>query len=510
MVMLLVATLCAMMGCDEETEEILGTVERETIYGTFIGQHYAHNGYESQRFLGIPYAKAPVGDLRFRPPQDPERFDEKPLEAFAFAPVCPQKMMATSLLELTGDEDCLYLNVWAPADAKPGDTYPVMVFLHGGSNALGSGDQTIGDFLEMVKLSNSSIDLGPIVDQINSPALDSRVYTGHYFAGAQDVILVTINYRLGPLGHLANPAVGEGSGNFTFLDIRKALEWVQFAIKDFGGNADNVTLFGESSGAWDTCAMMNMPSAKGLFHKAIMESQSCLSRTLEQAEEYGAYYTRNVGCDDAYDVAKCLRDADVNAFFIMNTRGRPVGETPFLPAIDGDIFPEHFADAVKTEAFNHVPLIIGSNEHELYLNGLTDIGFNCQREANLAIFDDYLRAPIYEYRFDNRPLSSLIPVVHSFELPYVFGSADEMFNHSKREITVSRIVNAYWASFARTGNPNFSGQPYWPEYNGKSQRYLRLNASPSVGSGSLIYHEVNCLYSLEMNALVLGKQIDFW
>jgi para-nitrobenzyl esterase len=385
-----------------------------------------------------------------------------------------------------------------------------MVFLHGGSNAYGTGAQTIGDFLDMIKTSNGLIDLAPIVDQIHSPFLDANIYTGHYFAGAQKVILVTINYRLGPQGHLAHPSVGEGSGNFTFLDIRKALEWVHFAIEDFGGNNGNVTLFGESSGAWDTCAMMNMPSARGLFNKAIMESQSCLSRTMEQAEKYGDYYVRNAGCDDARDVAKCLREVDVNAFFIDKSRGKPVGMTPFLPTVDGDIFPEHFAEALKNDTFSHVPLIIGSNENELYLNGLTDIGFNCHREANLAIFDDYLGAPIYEYRFDHRPLSTMIPTIHAFELPYVFGSAAEMFNHSKRENEVSRIVNSYWASFARTGNPNVPGQPFWPEYTGKSRRYLRLNAHPSVDSGSLIYHEENCLLSAELNALILGEQIVFW
>lgn len=492
-------------GCDDQ-DGILGTVERETSQGKIIGQEYSQNGRESVRFLGIPYAKAPVGDLRFRPPQDPDEFENGQYEAFSYGSECPQLSLTG---KFTGNEDCLFLNVWTPVDAEPGDDYPVMVFVHGGGNNMGSAAQTVREFLGMAK-SAMGTDLTTYIDKITASLFDTPVYQGHYFADDHDVILVTINYRLGPLGHLAHPSVGKGSGNFTYLDIVKALEWVNKNIGDFGGDSGNVTLFGESAGSWNTCGIMNMPAAKGLFHKAIMESQSCLSRTLKQAEIYGRYYVKNAGCGDSEDVAKCLREADVKSFFKENIWIKPAGSMPFIPTVDGDIVPRHFSEAITTDEFNHVPTIVGNNENELALNIATDIGFNCPLEAELEIFGKYLRAPMYQYRFNHHPVAYWMPVIHAFELPYVFGTAAEMFNYAGRETAVADIVNAYWAGFAWTGNPNSSGRQFWPAYDNENRRYLRLNGSPAEDSGSIIFQDSNCLLSGNLLNAIMGYQIVFW
>ncbi|MBN1495707.1 MAG: carboxylesterase family protein [Spirochaetes bacterium] len=501
-------------GCWLQPENVLGTLERETPQGTIIGQLHTHNGYECQRYLGIPYAKAPVGDLRFKPPQDPAPFKNGKREAFDYGPMCPQLVYGVLL---SGDEDCLFLNVWAPRDAKPGDRYPVMFFMHGGGNNLGSGNQALSDFLGMAEEAVALDGLNYFFDRLKKiTTLDEPIYQGNYLAARHNVILVTINYRLGQLGHLAHPDLGEGSGNFTFLDMVKALQWVNRSIANFGGDRDNVTIFGESSGAWDVCALMNMPAAKGLFHKAIMESQACLSRTIEQAEDYASPYIRASGCSDAADVGACLRKADINYFvtamsYLYGLYWRSFGFIPHIPAVDGTVFPKHFAEAITTDQFNHVPLIIGNNQNELAVAIASDIGFNCPLDANLAIFARHLRAPMYQYRFVHHPLNDMIPVIHMFELPYVFGATRDLFGGTlKREIAVENVVSSYWTSFARTGDPNSGDQIYWPPYDRASQRYLKLKATPEEDAGDIIYYQNNCVLCDPLLNAVMGEQIVFW
>lgn len=496
-----------LMAC-ELPVELQGVVERKSAQGTIAGEYYTHNGYECQRYLGIPYAKAPVGDLRFRPPQDPDSYKDGRLEAFSNGPMCPQLVDGF----ISGDEDCLFLNIYTPEDAKPGDKYPVMFFIHGGSNELGNGNQAIGDFIGMAEQANALNGLNGLFEQLKTIALlDANLYDGAYLASKYRVVLVTINYRLGALGHFAHPSIGEGSGNFAFLDMLKALKWVNTNIPNFGGDTGNVTIFGQSSGAWDVCALMNMPAAKGLFHKAIMESQSCLSRSISQAENYGKSNIKNCYCDDEADVAKCMREASLGKLLKSTAlQGSPYGFITNIPAIDGKIFPKHFAESIKTDQFNHVPLIIGNNQNELAIPLATDIGFNCPLDANLAIFAKYLKAPIYQYRFDHRPLTNLMPVLHVFELPYVFGSAEDLFNGSKRELAVCDIVSAYWARFAYTSNPNDSGQVYWPQYDRESQRFLRLNSDPYEDSGSIVGVPYNCTLAAQLLPTIMGEQIVFW
>jgi para-nitrobenzyl esterase len=225
------------------------------------------NGALSWR--GIPYAQPPVGELRWKAPRVPKSF-EKTFVADSFSEICPQ--LGNPLMDIDpslygkkiGSEDCLYLNIWSPPVKEPGNEatlLPVMVWVHGGSNVGGAGS----------------------------------LYYGGNIAVQQDVVVVTINYRLGLLGWFSHPSLRaaaesslDKSSNFGLLDIIQALKWVRENIAAFGGDAGNITLFGESAGAMNTVALLYSPLSKGLFHKAIMQSGSLRQTPVEVAEQFTA------------------------------------------------------------------------------------------------------------------------------------------------------------------------------------------------------------------------------
>ena len=219
------------------------TTLRSTTSGDVVGFRDRHG---ARSWQGIPFAAQPIDDLRWRAPQPPEPSSEV-IEALAPGKLCPQ---FASLLSgagenvlpgaISGDEDCLYLNIWAPPNAVD---LPVMFWIHGGGNTIGHGGS----------------------------------YNGGALATTRDVVVVTINYRLGVFGWFSHPALQTGdpandSGNYGTLDAIAALQWVRDNIDQFGGNPDNVTVFGESAGGTDTLAMIASPLAKGLFHRAIVQS----------------------------------------------------------------------------------------------------------------------------------------------------------------------------------------------------------------------------------------------
>ncbi|HEM46265.1 MAG TPA: carboxylesterase, partial [Alphaproteobacteria bacterium] len=256
---------------DEPTEPavVIADVssERLTTFGSVVGFAGAE---ETHAWLGIPYARPPVGDLRWRPPTRPEPWTDT-FDALAFGPPCVQ--LASGLPGLagspagsvTGSEDCLYLNVWAPrydVDAVPGgpDRLPVLVWIHGGGNTIGHA--------------------GPM-------------YDGTRLASRHRLVVVSLNYRLGPFGWFAHPAVLEGvargepvSGNFGTLDLIAGLEWIRDNIEAFGGDPGAVTIFGESAGGTNVMSLLVSPRARGLFHRAIVQSGSTASTSLERAVHY--------------------------------------------------------------------------------------------------------------------------------------------------------------------------------------------------------------------------------
>lgn len=287
----------------------------------------AHDGYRT--FEGIPYAAPPVGRLRWAPPRHAAPWSGV-RDATEPASACPQPTG-----EVPGgstDEDCLHLNVTTPGGAGPARPRPVIVWLHGGGFTTGAGSS----------------------------------YDAHRMATRGDVVVVTVDYRLGALGFLAHSGL-PGSGTFGLADQQAALRWVRAEIGAFGGDVYNVTLAGESAGGYSVCAQLASPSAAGLFDRAIIESGPCTGRPdrpfapssvpLSTARAAGADLASKVGCGSAHDVLSCLRRVQVSRLLAaQETDQHPAHTTPLLP---GDP-----AAAITAGRFHHVPVLIGNNHDE--------------------------------------------------------------------------------------------------------------------------------------------------
>ena len=296
------------------------------------------------KFLGIPYAAPPVGENRWRPPQPAARW-ETPRDATQFANHCPQVGGPFGIGSTT--EDCLFLNVYTPTHTHghhPGEPHghPVMVWIHGGGLTVGLSD---------------GFDPTPLVTQ-------------------GDVVVVTINYRLGILGYLGHPALsaeGDGaSGNYGFMDQQAAMQWVQRNIHHFGGDADNVTVFGESAGGLSTQTQLASPLGAGLFHRAIVESgayaiNTRLLRTTDgstSAESLGVAFAGRKGCPgtDAA-AAACLRALTVDQILAPD----PATGTISAPTVDGKVLTQTLRGAFTSGQFNQVPIMQGTNHDEFTL-----------------------------------------------------------------------------------------------------------------------------------------------
>ncbi len=273
-------------------------------------------------FLGIPYAAQPVGALRWAPTADaPERTDT--LQAERMGPSCPQSGPGA---DPATNEACLYLNVWKPAGAAPGAKLPVLVFMHGGAFVLGSGAQT--DLREISR---------------------------------RQVVTVSFNYRLGALGYLANPALRaanrDGSlGNFALMDAIAALKWVRRNIEAFGGDAGNVTLWGLSAGATQTFSLLHSPKARGLFHRAMMQSgggAEYSNLSADAATAVGDAAVKALGCAGAADPAACLRALPVSAILAAQGMGK------WRPTVDGQVLTQVPLRAFAAGDFNRVPVMVG-------------------------------------------------------------------------------------------------------------------------------------------------------
>lgn len=295
--------------------------------GPVVGQ----NQHGIDAFLGIPYAAPPVGALRFKPPQPAAPWSQ-PRLANRFGAACPQ---TADLGTPSTNEDCLTLNVYKPAGSLR--ARPVLVFFYGGSFRFG--------------------------DAGVAPGGQGPDYRGNDIAQRTGAIVVTVNYRLGALGFLAAPALDNEnpqhvSGNYGLLDQQAALRWVAANAKAFGGDPDNVTVFGQSAGAVSIVDQMVSPAAKGLFERAELESAGSLAvAKLASAEAQDVSVVNAVGCGAATDVAVCLRHVPVSAFLAAS--GGAIG-----PNVDGFVLPLEPQEAFKTGAFTHVPLIEGSNLDE--------------------------------------------------------------------------------------------------------------------------------------------------
>jgi para-nitrobenzyl esterase len=308
--------------------------EVRTAQGILVGKRF-RSGFA---FQGIPYAAAPVGVLRFRPPQ-PHPPWSMPRSATEDGSVCPQ----LSANGFTGNEDCLFLNVFAPADAIGNGSAgrSVMVWIHGGGYGAGAGS-----------------------DQLYDPSV---------IVEKTGTVVVTINYRLGALGFLAYPALTDEdvdgrSGNYGIEDQQAALAWVQSNIAAFGGDPNKVTIFGESAGGNSVLINLASPTAVGLFRRAIAESPlygSALLTSSEAAALWGNEVSKVLNCPlTGPEGATCLRAAPLQELvaFSQITVKRPFGL--FAPVVDGVMLKQSLNTAFRADAFNQVPVMIGSNHDE--------------------------------------------------------------------------------------------------------------------------------------------------
>ncbi|QZO01061.1 carboxylesterase family protein [Chenggangzhangella methanolivorans] len=287
------------------------------------------------RFYGIPYAKPPVGKLRWKPPVEADAW-KTTLDAVSFGPQCLQ---VTTLGPFAGpqntNEDCLYLNVYAPLTALGGTKLPVIVWIHGGGNVDGASD----------------------------------AYDGSKMARDGKTIVVTLNYRLNLMGFLAHPAIqaeGELFGNYGIMDQQAVLRWVQANIGAFGGDRKNVTLGGQSAGSSDTMANMTSPLSAGLFHRAILQSGVGSTTPLATAETNAKNMAVAAGCGSGVDeaTAKCLRNLPAEAVFKL--AGTQSANGPYISGLieDGTIIQRRFVDTLASGVFNKMPVMSGATIDE--------------------------------------------------------------------------------------------------------------------------------------------------
>lgn len=462
-------------------------------------------------FLGIPYAAPPIGAGRWRPPEPYGFFPGFALQATQFGSQCTQPGG-------TGTENCLFLNVYAPAEVVEDEHchWPVMVWIHGGGLQIGGAD---------------SYDPTPLVKR--------------------GVIVVTINYRLGYLGFFAQSEIdreGHLNGNYGLMDQQFALKWIHRNIAGFCGDPHRVTIFGESAGGQSVYAQMASPLAAGLFDRAISESGAYLEFqdyfdnivTLAVAETTGSAVADRVGCSS--ESASCLRGVPASTL----VEGEPF---PIFPIVDGRVLTQTMSAAFARGEFNRVPIISGTNHDEYrlfaalnydlsgnpilnstaYDNAVTalwgldlepsvvalypfatfptgsealgasgtDGVFSCPlRNAN-QLLSRFVETYAYEFNDDNAPpsqslfgglLTFPLGAYHSAELQYLFKNADffglSMSPLSPRQKKLSAAMIGYWTKFASTGNPNSSVEPVWFPYNASIDEFQSLTPPTPVAESN--------------------------
>lgn len=457
-------------------------------------------------FKGIPYAAPPVGDLRWRPTQPAVPW-QGTRSAAEFGHDCMQLPFPSDAAPLGTKpaEDCLVLNVWAPA-TRSGHSLPVMVWIHGGGFVNGG----------------------------SSPA----VYDGSQFARG-GVVFVSFNYRLGRFGFFAHPALTREApegllGNYGYMDQIAALEWVQKNIAAFGGDSKNVTLFGESAGGGSVHALMNSPLARSLFQKAIIESGGGrngfggtphlheAANGKPSAESVGAAFAKSKGITgEGVAALKQLRDLPADAVvdgLNMATMGIP---TYSGPIIDGKIVINESEAAYLAGTQPRIPVIVGANSLEIgfsqaktmdelfelfgqsasvarqaydpnHLGNLPVVGMRVASDRMMveparfvASALSHAGQSVWEYRFSyvaDSMRKEWPGAPHATEIPFVFDTVRARYGSvlTPADEKMAQTANAYWLQFAKTGNPNREGLPDWPQYS--SQRDVLMNFTNSGAS----------------------------
>ena len=452
-------------------------------------------------FKSIPYAAPPVGALRWKPPQEVASWSKvKTCRDFSRACMQPGDFNPDKY-----SEDCLYLNVWTPAK-KPGKKLPVLVWIHGGGFTFGSAS-----FPE---------------------------YYGANLA-QKGVVVVTLNYRVGPLGFLVHPSLANESphrisGNYGLLDQIAALTWVQKNIAAFGGDKNNVTVFGQSAGSRSVSLLMISPLTAGLFHRAIAQSggpiigSEYLSPSFNGNMTIGAgmglRLAEKLGCSSAGDVAGAMRAKSAKEIMQAADPKTDIFDDTalfFAPVFDGNVLPENPVTAYQSGRQHDVPVIVGStlNEGNIYLVHEPDVSnekyqtfvksrFGVHAAQAFALFpagtpetaaraiDKIItvaanaeparfmassmkkkKSKAYLYQFTRLPDTAMarkLGVHHGVDLAYVFGNMNAKDGYADADGKLSEKMMAYWVNFARTGNPNGPGLPRWPAYKSATDLSLEF------------------------------------
>ena len=511
-------------------------------------------------FKGIPFAAPPIGDLRWAAPEPAKKWNET-LIADTFGNRCMQPSgveggFMDRLIEghgLSGvktflikrviaaqkpspmSEDCLYLNVRS-GNLDGESKQPVMVWIHGGGHQFGSSDFNYYQNNALVK---------------------------------KGVVLVTINYRLGAMGYMAHPALSKTdpngvSGNYGTLDQIAALKWVKDNISAYGGNPDNVTIFGESAGSWSVTELMASPLAAGLFHKVIGQSGAS-SYHMGQMEGDG------VGWPSGYETGKMVADAlGLKAPTAQQLRAIPAQDLQdivtekmsegFHHIRDGYVFPENVGIAFSKGEYNKVPMLFGYNSdegtlffpndpqptvwlpdtmpgtaaeltaqlsrafptHAANLVNLYKLDSDFTEGGTQMMGDEIFGVNIryvarqneaqgeksYLYHFSRVPPSKkqTLGAFHAAEIPFVFGSYEPILGQSSEDKALAELIQNYWVNFAKTGNPNGDDLPGWPMHNGENWMHLTANTGESSGATSHIRKAK--IDALEEGLLVKLKELQ--
>ncbi|MGQ0507093.1 MAG: carboxylesterase/lipase family protein, partial [Myxococcaceae bacterium] len=461
-------------------------------------------------FLGIPYAKPPLGDRRFEISTRHACWSGV-RDTTGYGPSCVQPDLITGAP--TGSEDCLSLNVWTPATTPK---RPVLVFIHGGGEIVGGTNQTL---------------------------FVGNLYNGEKLAKKQDAVVVSFNYRLGPLGFLAHPALK--GGNYGLYDALLALRWVQANAARFGGDPSKVMLFGESAGAFNVCALVASPLGKGLFSSALMQSGNCDAPSLDQRYPSALAVAKKLNCEGVKDVKACLQSATIEDIVAAGgslmdaTPGsatinpKTLGHLPYGAVVDGTLLTKTPLEALRDGTHNHVPFVIGTNEDEYatfsivpgavpttcleyesrvhsnfgaladkvidlyscnwlnpiagrdaYIRLISDALMTCPSRRALQAVSKSQTQPAYRYLYTHRygygPLFAL-GAFHAGELPFVFGTFTALgYVPLPSERDLSETIQTRWVALARTGAPTGATQLDWPRYNPAVDNALTLDTTESV------------------------------
>jgi para-nitrobenzyl esterase len=493
---LAVAGLALGLSAMSDADSLTVRTEQGKVHGKTINQG------KVRAFLGLPYAAPPVGELRWKAPVPPAKWMGE-RDATSFGTRCVQGHVWDDMAfqDRGESEDCLFLNVYAPANVTAKSKLPVMFWIHGGAYKAGASSEPRhnGDFLP-----------------------------------TKGVVLVTINYRLGVFGFLATEDLAKeasgSAGNYGLMDMVAALRWVKTNIKQFGGDAENVTIFGESAGADSVCILMASSEARGLFQKAIGESRALVddqfpTYSLEEREREDGPWVAALG-------VKTLAELRALPAAKLLEAARAGNAVRFTPVADGKLLVAPLHETYDAGRQAHVPLLAGWNRDEdgYLANGMTtekwktyatdhfkdrsreflklypgETDEQAGRSAAdyggdlFAAFGTWTwieaqrrtgESSVYRYHFELAAPPSRFhskwSAFHSDDIEYVFGTLDTRPDAAWRpeDRKLSEQMMSYWTNFAKTGDPNGPGLPHWPQY-GKGDELLHLDSTITAGPDTL-------------------------